>query len=48
MYTQLAADYNDLLRQLSSPKITVIGCYTIGDTIGEVRHTKWLLRGKID
>lgn len=37
---KLAADYNDLLRQLSSPKITVIGCYTIGDTIGEGTYGK--------
>ncbi|KAI8139168.1 hypothetical protein BJV82DRAFT_673027 [Fennellomyces sp. T-0311] len=37
---KLAADYNDLLKQLSSPKMTVVGCYSIGETIGEGTYGK--------
>ncbi|KAI7849641.1 hypothetical protein BDC45DRAFT_539908 [Circinella umbellata] len=37
---KLAADYNDLLKQLSSPKMTVVGCYSIGETIGEGSYGK--------
>jgi hypothetical protein len=29
-------DYNELLKELSSHEITSVGCYTIGETIGEV------------
>jgi hypothetical protein len=32
----LAADYNDLLKELASPKLKSIGCYTLGETIGKV------------
>ncbi|KAI9246224.1 kinase-like domain-containing protein [Phascolomyces articulosus] len=32
---KLAADYNDLLKELSSHEMTSIGLYTIGETIGE-------------
>ncbi|ORX62038.1 Pkinase-domain-containing protein [Hesseltinella vesiculosa] len=32
---KLAADYNDLLKELSSHDITSVGCYTIGETIGQ-------------
>jgi hypothetical protein len=34
----LAVDYNELLKELSSHEITSVGCYTIGETIGEVKH----------
>jgi hypothetical protein len=33
----LAIDYNELLKELSSHEMTSVGCYAIGDTIGEVR-----------
>ncbi|KAG0767220.1 hypothetical protein G6F24_002976 [Rhizopus arrhizus] len=32
---KLALDYNELLKELSSHKLTSVGCYTIGETIGE-------------
>ncbi|KAG1633598.1 hypothetical protein G6F44_010354 [Rhizopus delemar] len=32
---KLAVDYNELLKELSSHEITSVGCYTIGETIGE-------------
>ncbi|KAI9357389.1 hypothetical protein BD770DRAFT_435541 [Pilaira anomala] len=32
---KLAVDYNELLKELSSHEMTSVGCYTIGDTIGE-------------
>ncbi|KAI8340323.1 kinase-like domain-containing protein [Chlamydoabsidia padenii] len=37
---KLAADYNELLKELSSREMTSIGCYTIGDTIGEGTYGK--------
>lgn len=37
---KLAADYNDLLKELSSREMTSVGCYTIGDTIGEGTYGK--------
>ncbi|CAO3656550.1 unnamed protein product [Mucor fragilis] len=32
---KLAVDYNELLKELSSHEMTSVGCYTIGETIGE-------------
>ncbi|CAO3600691.1 unnamed protein product [Absidia cylindrospora] len=32
---KLAADYNELLKELSSREMTSVGCYAIGETIGE-------------
>ncbi|KAI8874533.1 Pkinase-domain-containing protein, partial [Backusella circina FSU 941] len=32
---KLAIDYNELLKELSSHEMTSVGCYAIGDTIGE-------------
>ncbi|KAF1798986.1 kinase-like domain-containing protein [Mucor lusitanicus] len=37
---KLAADYNDLLKELSSPKLKSIGCYTLGETIGRGSYGK--------
>ncbi|ORY97534.1 hypothetical protein BCR43DRAFT_489935 [Syncephalastrum racemosum] len=37
---KLAADYNDLLKELSSPKMLTVGCYSIGETIGEGTYGK--------
>ncbi|CAO3597340.1 unnamed protein product [Absidia cylindrospora] len=37
---KLAADYNDLLKELSSREMASVGCYTIGDTIGEGTYGK--------
>ncbi|KAI8087153.1 kinase-like domain-containing protein [Thamnidium elegans] len=31
---KLASDYNDLLKELASPKLKSIGCYSLGETIG--------------
>ncbi|OAD79190.1 hypothetical protein PHYBLDRAFT_100646, partial [Phycomyces blakesleeanus NRRL 1555(-)] len=36
----LAADYNDLLKELSSHKMTSVGCYSIGETIGTGAYGK--------
>lgn len=32
---KLAVDYNELLKELSSQEMTSVGCYTIGETIGQ-------------
>ncbi|KAI8644049.1 kinase-like domain-containing protein [Parasitella parasitica] len=37
---KLAADYNDLLKELTSPKLRSIGCYTLGETIGRGSYGK--------
>ncbi|CAO3642317.1 unnamed protein product [Cunninghamella echinulata] len=37
---KLAADYNNLLKELSSHEMTSVGCYTIGETIGEGTYGK--------
>lgn len=37
---KLAADYNDLLKELASPKLKSIGCYTLGETIGRVKKKR--------
>ncbi|KAI8875849.1 Pkinase-domain-containing protein [Backusella circina FSU 941] len=37
---KLASDYNKLLKELTSTKIKTIGCYTIGETIGEGSYGK--------
>ncbi|KAI8381274.1 kinase-like domain-containing protein [Radiomyces spectabilis] len=37
---KLAADYNDLLKELSSHKMTTVGNYTLRDTIGEGTYGK--------
>ncbi|KAI8974346.1 kinase-like domain-containing protein [Pilobolus umbonatus] len=37
---KLAVDYNELLKELSSHEMTSVGCYTIGETIGEGTYGK--------
>lgn len=34
---QLAADYNELLKELSSTEMSSVGYYRLGETIGQVR-----------
>ncbi|KAI7869361.1 kinase-like domain-containing protein [Spinellus fusiger] len=40
MIVILAADYNELLKELSSQKMTSVGCYSIGYTIGTGTYGK--------
>ncbi|KAI9475556.1 MAG: kinase-like domain-containing protein [Benjaminiella poitrasii] len=35
LQAKLAVDYNELVKELSSHEMTSVGCYTIGETIGE-------------
>lgn len=35
---QLAADYNELLKELSSTEMSSVGYYRLGETIGQVRY----------
>ncbi|KAG0176543.1 hypothetical protein DFQ29_005994 [Apophysomyces sp. BC1021] len=37
---KLAADYNDLLKELSNREMTSVGCYSIGEVIGEGTYGK--------
>ncbi|KAG2212580.1 hypothetical protein INT47_000556, partial [Mucor saturninus] len=37
---KLAADYNNLLKELASPKLKSIGCYSLGETIGTGSYGK--------
>ncbi|KAI8982214.1 kinase-like domain-containing protein [Mycotypha africana] len=37
---KLAIDYTELLKELSSHEITSVGCYTIGETIGQGTYGK--------
>ncbi|KAI9485501.1 MAG: kinase-like domain-containing protein [Benjaminiella poitrasii] len=37
---KLAADYNELLKELTSPKVKDVGCYTLGETIGKGSYGK--------
>ncbi|KAI7902854.1 kinase-like domain-containing protein [Cokeromyces recurvatus] len=37
---KLAADYNELLKELTSPKIKTVGCYSLGKTIGKGSYGK--------
>ncbi|KAI9245910.1 kinase-like domain-containing protein [Sporodiniella umbellata] len=37
---KLAVDYNELLKELSAQEMTSVGCYTIGETIGQGTYGK--------
>ncbi|KAF7730309.1 hypothetical protein EC973_002553 [Apophysomyces ossiformis] len=37
---KLAADYNDLLKELSAHEMTSVGCYSLGEVIGEGTYGK--------
>ncbi|KAI7866857.1 kinase-like domain-containing protein [Spinellus fusiger] len=40
LQAKLAADYTDLLKELTNNKLTLVGCYAIGKTIGEGTYGK--------